>query len=134
MKQQGARKIESEPAAWRNFDKPDEVRTFPKGKLELLTIAGATVGRATLEPGWRWSTSVKPIVNTESCEAPHFQYHIAGILKVLMDDGTEFECKPGDVSFLPSGHDAWVVGNENVVIVDFQGMKEYAKGGRFGER
>jgi hypothetical protein len=58
---------------------------------------------------------------------PHFQYHVAGTLKVVMDDGTELECKPGDVSLLPSGHDAWVVGNENVVIVDFQGMVDYAR-------
>jgi hypothetical protein len=111
----------------RNFGKADEVRVFPKGKLELLTIGGATIGRATLEPGWRWSTSVQPIAKTKSCEAPHFQYHVSGTLKVVMDDGTEFVCKSGDVSVLPSGHDAWVVGKENVVIVDFQGMKEYAK-------
>ncbi|MBI5574959.1 MAG: cupin domain-containing protein [Deltaproteobacteria bacterium] len=127
-------KIAKESAEWRNFDKPEEVRTFPKGKLELLTVGGSTIGRATLEPGWRWSTSVQPIAKTKSCEAPHFQYHVAGRLKVLMDDGSEFECRPGDISLLPSGHDAWVVGNENVVIVDFQGMKEYAKGGRYGER
>ena len=111
----------------RNFGKADEVRVFPKGKLELLTIGGATIGRATLEPGWRWSTSVQPIAKTKSCEAPHFQYHVSGTLKVVMDDGTEFVCKPGDISVLPSGHDAWVVGNESVVIVDFQGMADYAK-------
>ena len=111
----------------KSFGKADEVRVFPKGKVELITIGGATIGRAILEPGWRWSTSVKPIANTKSCEAPHFQYHVAGTLKVVMDDGTEFVFKPGDVSLLPSGHDAWVVGNENVVIVDFQGMVDYAK-------
>lgn len=111
----------------KGFSKADEVRTFPKGKVELVTIGGATIGRATLEPGWRWSTSVKPIVNTKSCEAPHFQFHLAGILKVVMDDGTEIECRPGDVSLLPSGHDAWVVGDEPVVLVDFQGMVDYAK-------
>jgi hypothetical protein len=111
----------------KSFAKADEVRVFPKGKLELVTIGGATIGRATLEPGWRWSTSVQPIAKTKSCDAPHFQYHVAGTLKVVMDDGTELMCKPGDVSLLPSGHDAWVVGKENVVIVDFQGMKEYAK-------
>ena len=111
----------------KDFAKADEVRVFPKGKVELITIGGATIGRATLEPGWRWSSSVQPIAKTKSCEAPHFQYHIAGTLKVVMDDGTELVCKPGNVSLLPSGHDAWVVGNENVVIVDFQGMKDYAK-------
>jgi hypothetical protein len=116
-----------EKAEQKNFNNPDEVRTFPKGKLELVKIGGATVGRATLEPGWRWATSVQPLVNTKSCEAPHFQYHVAGTLKVLMDDGTELECKAGDVSLLPTGHDAWVVGDEPVVVVDFQGMVDYAK-------
>jgi hypothetical protein len=111
----------------KSFAKADEVRVFPKGKVELITIGGATIGRATLEPGWRWSECVQPIANTKSCEAPHFQYHVAGTLKVVMDDGTELVCKPGDVSLLPSGHDAWVVGDENVVVIDFQGMVEYAK-------
>ena len=114
-------------AEMKSFSKPDEVRTFPKGKLELIKIGGAVVGRATFEPGWRWSTSVQPLVKTKSCEAPHFQYHISGTIKILMDDGTQFECKAGDVSLLPEGHDAWVVGNEPVVIVDFQGMIDYAK-------
>jgi hypothetical protein len=114
-------------AELRGFGKPDEVREFPKGRLELVKIGGATVGRAILEPGWRWSTSVKPLAGTESCEAPHFQYHVAGVLKVVMDDGTELECRPGDLSLLPSGHDAWVVGTEPVIIVDFQGMIDYAK-------
>lgn len=85
---------------------PDETRTFEKGKLELVKIGGAAVGRATFQPGWRWSTSLKPLVNTKSCEAPHFQYHVSGTLHVVMDDGTEKDCKAGDVSLLPPGHDA----------------------------
>jgi hypothetical protein len=116
-----------EKAELKSLGKPDEVREFPKGRLELIKIGGAMVARAILEPGWKWSTSVKPIAKTKSCEAPHFQYHVSGVLNVLMDDGTEFECRPGDVSFLPSGHDAWVVGNEPVVVIDFQGMIDYAK-------
>ena len=111
----------------KSFGVPDEVRKFDKGKVELVNIGGATVGRAVFEPGWRWSTSVKPIVNTKSCEAPHFQYHVSGTIRVLMDDGTEKELKAGDVSLLPPGHDAWVVGNEPAVVVDFQGMVDYAK-------
>jgi len=111
----------------KSFGVPDEVRKFDKGKVELVNIGGATIGRAVFEPGWKWSTSVKPIVNTKSCEAPHFQYHVSGTLKVVMDDGTEKELKAGDVSLLPSGHDAWVVGNDPVVVVDFQGMADYAK-------
>jgi hypothetical protein len=114
-------------AEMKSFSQPDEVRTFPLGKVELINIGGSTIGRATFEPGWRWSTSVKPLVNTKSCEAPHFQYHISGTLKVVMDDGTEFEFKPGDVSLLPMGHDGWVVGDEPVITVDFQGMTFYAK-------
>jgi hypothetical protein len=116
-----------EKAECKDFGKPDEIREFPKGRLELIKIGGATVGRAVFDPGWKWSTSVQPLVKTKSCEAPHFQYHVSGILRILMDDGTEFVCRPGDVSLLPSGHDAWVVGNEPAVVVDFQGMIDYAK-------
>ncbi len=111
----------------KSFEHPDEVREFPKGKVEIIKVGDATVGRAIFEPGWRWSTCVKPIAKTKSCQAPHFQYHVAGTLRIKMDDGTEFDCRPGDVSLVPPGHDGWVVGNEPVVIVDFQGMLDYAK-------
>lgn len=111
----------------KTFEKPDETRTFPNGKLELVTLGGITFGRATLQPGWKWSTSVKPIVNTKTCESPHLQYHIAGKIHVVMDDGTETEFRPGDVSQIPPGHDAWVVGNEPVVVIDITGMVNYAK-------
>ena len=70
---------------------------------------------------------MKPIANTASCEAPHFQYHVSGQLAIRMDDGTEFVAGPGDVTSLPSGHDAWVVGNEPVVTVDWFGASSYAK-------
>jgi len=116
-----------EKAEVMSFGKPSEVRKFPKGKLELIKIGGATVGRAVFEPGWKWSESLQPIAKTKSCEAAHFQYHIAGVLMVMMDDGTKIECRPGDVSLLPSGHDAWVVGDEPAIVVDFQGMVDYAK-------
>ncbi len=116
-----------EKAEVKNFQDPTLIRTFPYGRVELIAIAGSTIGRLILKPGWRWSTSVKPIANTKSCEAPHFQYHVAGTLHVVMDDGTELTCRPRDLSNLPMGHDAWVVGNEDVVIVDFQGLKDYAK-------
>jgi hypothetical protein len=116
----------------KSFNKPDEVRTFDKGKLELINIGGRTVGRATFQPGWRWSQSVKPLVNTKSCEAPHFQYHMSGTLRVRTDDGTEKDFKAGDVSLLESGHDGWVVGDEPVVVIDFQGMLDYAKA--FGKK
>ena len=116
-----------ERAERKSCDRADDVRTFPKGRLELVKIGGATVGRCIFEPGWRWATSVQPLAKTKSCEAPHFQYHVSGVLVVKMDDGQELECRPGDVSLLPSGHDAWVVGDEPAVVVDFQGMIDYAK-------
>ena len=118
----------TEKAELKNFGAPDEVREFPKGRLELIKIGGATIGRAVFEPGWRWATSVQPIAKTSSCEAPHFQYHVAGVLRIRMDDGAEFDCRPGDVSLLPSGHDAWVIGDEPVVLVDWWGASNYAKG------
>ena len=111
----------------KSLSQADETRTFDKGKLELVTVGEVTFGRATLEPGWKWSTCVKPLVKTKSCEAPHLQYHVSGRIHVVMDDGTEAEFGPGDVSMLPPGHDAWVVGDEPAVIVDISGMAEYAK-------
>ena len=111
----------------KSFKNPDEVRTFAKGKVEVVKLGEATIGRATFEPGWRWSTCVKPLANTNSCEAAHFGYQISGTMRIHMDDGTELECKAGEVALVPPGHDAWVVGNEPVVIVDFQGMPNYAK-------
>jgi hypothetical protein len=111
----------------KGFGKPDEVREFPKGRVELIQIGGAAVGRAVFQPGWRWSTSVKPIAKTESCQAPHFGYLVSGVLGTRMDDGTEFEARAGEVALIPPGHDGWVVGDEPVVLIDFQGMLDYAK-------
>jgi len=112
-----------------SFAAPTEVRAFPHGRLELVNIGGADIGRLVLEPGWRWSEHVKPVAGTELCEAPHFQYHVAGRLRIRTLDGTEFDAGPGDVTSLPSGHDAWVVGAEPVVAVDWFGASGYAKGG-----
>ncbi len=111
----------------KDFAAPDEVRTFEKGRAEILNMGGGAVGRLVLEPGWRWSEHVKPIAGTELCEAPHFQYHVAGTLHVVMADGTELDATPGQVTALPPGHDAWVVGEEPVVVVDWSGASSYAK-------
>ncbi|TMA12734.1 MAG: cupin domain-containing protein [Deltaproteobacteria bacterium] len=111
----------------RAFTRPDETREFPNGKAEILKIGGGAVGRLIFQPGWRWSRDVKPLARTESCEAPHFQYHVSGRLAILMDDGKEFIAGPGDVTALPSGHDAWVVGDEPAVVVDWCGASDYGK-------
>jgi len=116
-----------EKAEVKSFAKADAVREFLQGRLELVQVGGATIGRAIFQPGWRCATSVQPLAKTRSCRAPHFRYHVAGVLKIRMEDGAEFECRAGDVSLLPSGHDAWVVGSEPAVLVDFRGMLEYAK-------
>ena len=113
--------------ASKSFKNPDEVRTFAKGKVEVVKLGDAAIGLATFEPGWRWSTCVKPLANTTSCEAVHFGYQVSGTMRIRMNDGTELECKAGEVALVPPGHDAWVEGNEPVVIVDFQGMRDYAK-------
>jgi len=111
----------------KGFGAPDEVRQFPKGKLEPVNIGGGMVGKLTLEPGWRWSEHVKPIAGTALCEVPHFQYHISGKLHIVMSDGVEIDAVPGDVTALPQGHDAWVVGTEPVVLVDWWGASSYAR-------
>ena len=111
----------------REFDIGVEQAVEQVDPQRRLGIGGDEVGRLVFEPGWRWSNDVKPIAKTESCEAPHFQYHVSGRLAIRMDDGTEFVAEPGDVTSLPSGHDAWVVGDEPAVVIDWFGATNYAK-------
>jgi hypothetical protein len=110
-----------------DFSKPQEVRQFPKGKVELITLGGITFGQATFEPGWRWSTHVKPIAGTNTCQAAHTGVQLSGTMHIKMDDGTELDLGPGQVVNIPPGHDAWVVGHEPVVFLDITGMENYAK-------
>lgn len=106
----------------------DETREFPKGKVEVSTVASTMVGRATFQPGWRWSECVKPIAGTDSCQVPHKGYCVSGRIHIKMDDGTEFEVGEGDAYDIPQGHDGWTVGDEPCVMVDFSpAMKDYAK-------
>ena len=103
----------------RNFDSPDEARPFEaKGQLAVVNVAGREIGKAVFEPGWRWSTNVKPLAGTESCEFSHLLYVVSGRMKVVMNDGSEVELRPGDVVFIPPGHDAEVIGDEPCVTVD----------------
>ena len=122
-----SRRMVMASAEHKSFTSSDERRAFPKGTVDLINIGGGQVGRLTLEPGWRWSEHVKPIAGTEWCEAPHFQYQVSGTIHVVMADGTEFDCVAGDVVALPSGHDAWVVGDEPVVVIDWHGASNYAR-------
>jgi quercetin dioxygenase-like cupin family protein len=113
----------------KNLDSPEEVRKFEggTGQVELVNLDAGAVGRATFNPGWRWSEHVKPIAKTDSCQAAHTGYVTSGRMVVRMDDGKETELRPGDFSVIPPGHDAWVVGDEPCVMIDWQGMSDYAK-------
>jgi quercetin dioxygenase-like cupin family protein len=112
----------------KRFDSPDETRNFvDKGRVDLVNIGTGVVGQATFEPGWRWSEHVKPIAGTDSCQTAHLIYVVSGRQTVRMDDGTEIELAPGDVTYIPPGHDSWTVGDEPSIALDFAGMAEYAK-------
>lgn len=122
-----ASQISSKMEGKKIMSSPDETRTFDKGKIQISTVGGATIGRFAFDPGWKWSTSVKPIVKTESCQQAHTGYLISGRMRVRMNDGAESEFGPGEVVFIPPGHDAWVVGSDPCVGIDFTGAKTYAK-------
>ncbi len=113
----------------KSLNTPDETRPFAaKGRAEIVNVGGMTVGRGTFEPGWRWSEHVKPIAQTDSCQAAHAAYIVSGRMSVRMDDGTEKEVGPGDIMVAAPGHDAWVIGNEPCVMVDFgASIGQYAK-------
>ena len=111
----------------RRFDKPDEVREFEKGRLELVHVGGMTIGRASYEPGWKWTEHVRPTVETELCEVEHVGLVVQGRAAVRMKDGSEVVMEPGDVFAVPPGHDSWVVGDEPYVSLHFLGAAAYAK-------
>ena len=113
----------------RNFSFPDEVRKFvSNGNVKLVNLESGPVGLGTFEPGWHWSEHVKPIAGTDSCKVQHIGYVVSGRMKVVGDDGSEAEVGPGDVFNMPAGHDAWTVGDEACVLVDFGGLHGYATG------
>jgi quercetin dioxygenase-like cupin family protein len=112
----------------KNMGNRDVTRECGHGTLEIATIEDTTLARVTLQPGWKWSEHIRPMVNTDSCQAHHAQYVISGRLTIAMDDGSKTELKPGDFACIPAGHDAWVVGNEPFVAIDFSpDMRQYAQ-------
>jgi class 3 adenylate cyclase len=111
----------------RRFTDPDDVRAIPHGRIDVVELDDRVVGRMTYEPGWRWSVDIKPIAATDSCQFHHVGVTLSGRLRAQMRDGTELEIGPGDVFEIPPGHDAWVVGDEPWVSVDFEAMRAYAR-------
>ena len=112
----------------KSLDSPDEVRPFAAhGSIAVVQVGDTTVGRGTFEPGWRWSNDVRPIAGTDSCQAHHTLAIVSGRMAIDPNDGSEYEIGPGDVAVIPPGHDAWVVGDEPCVAIDWTGVARYAK-------
>ena len=111
-----------------SFDKPDEVRQGKNWRLELVNLAGdAQIGRLTIQPGFRWTEHVKPVAGTDLCLAPHQQYHFSGRIHVVLENGSEAEADPGEILSIPPGHDAWVVGDEFAVTIDWLGASVWGR-------
>jgi len=110
----------------KRFETPDEVRVFAKGKFELVKVGAMTIGRASYEPGWKWSTHVRPLVGTPSCQVEHIGMVVSGQAVCAMDDGRLYTMKAGDIFYIGPGHDSWVVGDEPYVSLHFVGADDYA--------
>lgn len=110
----------------KRFEKPDAVRTFEKGKFELVHLGGMTIGRATYEPGWKWSMHVGRAIGAKSCAVEHVGIVLSGCATAAMDDGRIIEMRAGDVFYIAPGHDSWVVGNEPYVSLHILGADAYA--------
>ena len=114
----------------KSFDSPDETRAPDKTKVDVVHLGGTSAGRATFQPGWKWSECIKPVVGTDSCQARHVGTVVSGRLHVAHEDGTEGDVGPGDVYVIEPGHDAWVLGDEPFVAYEFESKtaSDYAKG------
>jgi hypothetical protein len=112
----------------KRFEAPDETRVFEKGKFEIVKIGGMTIGRASYEPGWKWSEDVSPLTGTPLCEVEHVGMVIAGRAMAAMGDGTEVELTAGSLFYIPPvAHDSWVIGDEPYVSLHFLGADHYTK-------
>jgi len=112
----------------KNLDSPDEVRTPEKTNIDLVNVGETEVGRFTFQPGWRWSECIKPVVGTENCQLEHLGYAVSGRIHIEHEDGTAHEITGGEAYLIRPGHDAWVVGDEPFVGVEFKSAADYAKG------
>jgi mannose-6-phosphate isomerase-like protein (cupin superfamily) len=112
----------------KRFDQPDDVREFDKGRFELVHIGGMTIGRASYEPGWKWSEHVGKSLDQKSCHVEHVGMVVSGCATAAMDDGRVIEMRAGDIFYIPPGHDSWVVGDEPYVSLHFLGAGDYATG------
>lgn len=110
----------------KRFEDPDEVRVFEKGRFELVNVGGMTIGRASYEPGWKWSVHVGAATGAKSCQVEHVGMVISGRATAAMDDGRVIEMKAGDVFYIAPGHDSWVMGDEPYVSLHFLGAESYA--------
>ena len=110
-----------------DFSAPDEVRRPKATTVEVVKIGAGEVGRYTFQPGWRWSECIKPVVGTDSCHVEHIGYIVSGGLHIEHDDGSTGDITPGMVYRIGSCHDAWVIGDQHTVVVEFQGAATYAK-------
>jgi len=111
----------------KRFDSPDEVREFEKGRFELVRLGGTTIGRATYQPGWKWSQHVGAGLGKSSCDVEHVGMVISGCATAAMDGGEVIEMRAGDVFYIPPGHDSWVVGGDPYVSLHFLGTDDYAR-------
>ena len=112
----------------KSFDNPDETRTPPKARVDVVQIGDVRTARLTLDPGWSWHECIKPVAGTESCQTPHLGVVVAGTIHVVMDDGSEHDISAGEAYTIEPGHDAWVVGNGQAVAYEFdsQTAQNYA--------
>lgn len=112
----------------KRFEKPDETRVFDKGKFEIVNIGGLTIGRATYQPGWKWSEDVAPVAGTELCDVEHVGLVISGHAVAAMSEDHIVDLTPGTLFYVPpSPHDSWVVGDEPYVSLHFLGADTYSK-------
>jgi quercetin dioxygenase-like cupin family protein len=111
----------------KRFEDPDEVRTFEKGKFEIVHLGGMNIGRASYEPGWRWSAHVGAASGQKSCQVEHVGLVLSGRATAAMDDGRIIEMKAGDLFYIAPGHDSWVIGDEPYVSLHLMGAGDYAQ-------